>query len=209
MSRHEPVGFVSLKGKRFGYWKVGKRVKEKGSDGALYECACDCGTIKIVMADSLRRGSSLSCGCSQLRQFCPKGHDTHLLGRTSNGTCRKCLRHKRLLKTYGISIEEFEALWSFQNGRCAICGRALEDVHQIGMPGWDRGVRIEVDHDHNPDLKPRQAVRGLLCGGRWKGCNRRLGNMDNKIWLRQVLAYLENPPAQQFLEAKDGSKPGG
>jgi len=37
-------------------------------------------------------------------------------------------------------------------------------------------------------------------GGTWSGCNRRLGNVDDLVWLKQVVAYLENPPAVKVLD---------
>ena len=45
----------------------------------------------------------------------------------------------------------------------------------------------------------RKSVRGVLCGGRYAGCNRRLGRIDNIPWLQAVLGYLQNPPAQRVL----------
>jgi hypothetical protein len=42
-----------------------------------------------------------------------------------------------------------------------------------------------------------RSVRGLLCPGRYRGCNRRLGNVDDPQWLRAAADYLENPPARK------------
>lgn len=139
-------------------------------------------------------------------RFCPKGHDTTILGRTGDNACKRCLRDKRQKKLYGLEPGEYEALWTFQNGKCAICGVKLQTPDEIGLPGWDKAVRVEIDHNHDKNLQPRDAVRGLLCGGRWKGCNRKLGNMDKLEWLRQVIHYLENPPAQQFISEKKDSR---
>lgn len=195
-----------LQGRKFGKWTVEKlgRKRKVGKGGVYWWCRCDCGTRQQVAADTLVGGKSESCGCGQFRQFCPKGHDTHVLGRSEDGTCRKCIRNKRLIKLYGITVEEYEGLWVFQDGKCAICEAELQRPDEIGKPGFGNGVRVEVDHNHDKNLKPREAVRGLLCGGRWKGCNRKLGNMDQVPWLRKVLAYLENPPAQAFIKEQDG-----
>jgi hypothetical protein len=40
------------------------------------------------------------------------------------------------------------------------------------------------------------SVRGLLCPGRYTGCNRLMGRIDDILWLKKVIAYLENPPAR-------------
>ena len=47
------------------------------------------------------------------------------------------------------------------------------------------------------------SVRGLLCPGRHGPagtcCNRNMGRIDNPVWLRSVLRYLEDPPARKVL----------
>lgn len=45
----------------------------------------------------------------------------------------------------------------------------------------------------------KKSIRGLLCPGRYSGCNRLMGRIDNLPWLRKVIAYLENPPAKKVL----------
>ena len=49
------------------------------------------------------------------------------------------------------------------------------------------------------------SVRGLLCPGRHGkaghgSCNRLIGRIDNLPWLREVIHYLENPPAKILLD---------
>jgi hypothetical protein len=41
------------------------------------------------------------------------------------------------------------------------------------------------------------SIRGLLCPGRYTGCNRLMGRVDKPDWLRKVIHYLENPPADK------------
>lgn len=58
-----------ISGEKFGRWTVIKRVgelKQKNSTIPKYLCRCDCGTEKIVLSNSLKNGSSLSCGCYRL-----------------------------------------------------------------------------------------------------------------------------------------------
>lgn len=51
-------------GHRFGHLTVIGLSEKKGSHGAsYYRCKCDCGTIKDIRADNLRRGFVTSCGC--------------------------------------------------------------------------------------------------------------------------------------------------
>ncbi len=46
----------------------------------------------------------------------------------------------------------------------------------------------------------RASVRGILCGGRYAGCNRKLGRIDDVKWVSNVLEYLKNPPARRVLK---------
>jgi hypothetical protein len=82
-------------------------------------------------------------------------------------------------KTYGLTLEEVEAMKAQQGGVCAICGTEPE--------------RWVVDHDHESG-----AVRGALCDT----CNRALGLLkDNPDVLLSAAAYLI---AQQDVLAKVG-----
>ena len=42
------------------------------------------------------------------------------------------------------------------------------------------------------------SIRGLLCPGRYTGCNRLMGRIDRIDWLEKVLNYLKNPPAKRL-----------
>ena len=69
-------------------------------------------------------------------------------------------RKAHLRHAYGITIEEYNALFIKQNGVCAICHNS------------PNGKSLHVDHDHNTG-----EIRGLLC---WK-CNAMLGNAGDSI----------------------------
>jgi hypothetical protein len=103
-----------------------------------------------------------------------------------------------LKRTYGITLEEYEAIGEEQEWKCAACQRPLRH-------GKHAGFRAETDHDHKIKDR-RKAVRGLLCGGRYAGCNRKLGRVDSLSWIRNILQYLADPPAQRVLRRIDGNK---
>lgn len=65
-------------------------------------------------------------------------------------------RKSRLLRTFGISAEDYNVLLNQQDNACGICG--------VSAAEFDR--RLAVDHDHSTGK-----VRGLLCGR----CNRLQG----------------------------------
>lgn len=87
-------------------------------------------------------------------------------------------------KTYGVTAEEYDALYKAQGGRCAICQRAT-----------GRARRLAVDHNHQTG-----EVRGLLC----KPCNSYGIGMfarDNPEVFDRGADYLRNPPAREVLRA--------
>ena len=75
-----------------------------------------------------------------------------------------------LLRTYGLTPEEYNSLWDKQNGGCVICGSTEK--------------KLCVDHCHNTGV-----VRGLLC----TNCNQGLGQFkDDPGLLRSAATYLES-----------------
>lgn len=54
--------FIDLTGKRFGRFLVLNRGENRGVQ-PTWHVRCDCGTEKLVISASLRRGVSRSCGC--------------------------------------------------------------------------------------------------------------------------------------------------
>lgn len=85
------------------------------------------------------------------------------------------LRQKReahMLKTYGLTVADFDALLAKQGGVCAICK---------GTPNGP-GKRFHVDHCHKSSK-----VRGLLCGK----CNTAIGLLnDDPERAESAAAYL-------------------
>ena len=61
---------IDLIGRRFGAWVVVSRAESKAVGASLqrktfWSCACDCGTVRDVEAQSLRTGDSAGCGCTK------------------------------------------------------------------------------------------------------------------------------------------------
>jgi len=75
--------FTDLSGQRFGRLTVVKRVENKvqpnGSHKIMYECLCDCGTVKTVCASNLKMGTTRSCGCLN-RELASKRSSKNLIG---------------------------------------------------------------------------------------------------------------------------------
>ena len=99
----------------------------------------------------------------RLRQADPKKYRTYF-------------RNHYLVKTYGITQDQYEAMYKQQGGVCAICG-GLPDIVKHGI------TRLAVDHDHATGK-----VRGLLCNN----CNSGMGIIGDTIeHLERALAYLK------------------
>ena len=61
--------FQDITGQKFNRWTVLKKSDRKDKRGKwLWECRCECGTIGLVTANSLKTGNSKSCGCWKKEQ---------------------------------------------------------------------------------------------------------------------------------------------
>ena len=76
------------------------------------------------------------------------------------------MRKHLLEKSYGMTIEQYDALLKAQDGKCAICKKVETYVNYRTR----QVKRLAVDHDHKTGR-----VRGLLCNR----CNRALGIVEN------------------------------
>jgi hypothetical protein len=96
-------------------------------------------------------------------------------------------RRATLKRVYGITLEQWDALYVAQDGRCAICLRPL--AADKGQPGQ----QAAVDHDHETG-----EIRGLLCR---MPCNYGIGVLrEEPERLRRAAEYLEDPPARHVLK---------
>lgn len=66
---------IDLVGQKFGRLAVIERA-EKNGKRTMWKCVCDCGELRVVWGDSLRRGSTKSCGCLD-RELSLKRFTTH------------------------------------------------------------------------------------------------------------------------------------
>ena len=78
-------------------------------------------------------------------------------------------RSKALMCRYGLSVEDYDAMFKEQYGCCAICGKHQSDLVK----------RLHVDHRHSDE-----EIRGLLC----QSCNLTLGRLENN-W-NEFMGYL-------------------
>lgn len=108
--------------------------------------------------------------------------------------------YRAAYKAYGINPAQYRAIYLAQSGRCFIC-RTATGKHPDDPKGHG-GRRLGVDHNHA--LGDRlQAVRGLLCTGGDKTCNRIIGWLTVPA-LERARLYLASPPAPLVLSALAG-----
>ena len=82
-----------------------------------------------------------------------------------------------LLQRYGIDLDDYNAMFKKQRGRCTICNRHQSEFSR----------RLNVDHDHKTGK-----VRSLLCAR----CNKALGYVNDDIsWFEKALKYLNTMEA--------------
>ena len=158
---------------------------------------------KAAIRDAhLRRGTPPTKRCPQ----CGETKDRAEFGVRTNGYskswCRPCeatamrdrpptdrdalrARNRRtgLLRSYGLTVEQYDAMAAAQGGLCAICGEREE-----GRNGF-----LYVDHCHATNW-----IRGLLCSR----CNHGIGHMrDNATLLRAAAAYVDREMPEDALIA--------
>jgi hypothetical protein len=89
-------------------------------------------------------------------------------------------RTNRLKLYFGITPQQYNELLLKQGGVCAICGKKMGEVGEVGK----RKHSMYVDHDHQTGK-----VRGILCNR----CNFGLGQfLDNPETLKKAAEYLIN-----------------
>ena len=99
-------------------------------------------------------------------------------------------KDKRLQTHFGITIDEYIAIYNQQNGCCGICKRPRSDFKNS----------LAVDHNHKTGL-----VRGLLC----MVCNRALGKfLDNDGNVANAAEYIASPPSVSALRRVHYTLPG-
>ncbi len=91
-------------------------------------------------------------------------------------------RNHHIRNSFGLSPEEYTAMWKAQGGCCAICREPETAMRQGTL------LPLAVDHCHATD-----AIRGLLC----RDCNHTLGKFkDNAARFDAAAAYLRRHSAK-------------
>lgn len=65
LAEFNPSPLIDLTGERFGRLVAISRAENSSTGRPRWQCVCDCGNEKPVLAGSLRRGNTTSCGCAK------------------------------------------------------------------------------------------------------------------------------------------------
>ena len=136
---------VDLTGKRFGRLTVIKRVYREGSNLVYWLCKCDCGNKKEVRADSLKNGSTQSCGCYAKELATKHGLSHHPL---------YCIYNSMKERTTNKNIADYKY---YGDRGIKVCKEWENDFMEFYNWAIDNGYkeglsidRIDVNGDYEP-----------------------------------------------------------
>ena len=130
-----------LTNKTFGHLTVIKRVESDKYGHARWECQCDCGNPNtiIVLADNLKRGHTISCGCEKL----------------SHGE----IAVSNLLNLHKIPYEREKILFKFSNNANAkfdfyvnntyLIEYDGETHYQYNLHGWHNQKQLQAQQERD------------------------------------------------------------
>jgi len=108
--------------------------------------------------------------------------------------------YSRILDVYGVTPRHYLDLYLAQKGRCWIC-RLATGINPLD-PKARGSRRLGIDHNHTTGQ-----VRGLLCTGGDKTCNRIIGWL-NAGQLRRAADYLDGTltPGLVYVQYGDAER---
>jgi len=159
---------------------VGNFYKAPGTrDGRRGDCK-DC-NLKAKHARYLADPAAAKARVKRWQQANPERVNASQRLRRSTPEAKRRERAAHLMRKYGMTIEQYDAMLEAQGGGCFICGRA---------PRGD--ISLHVDHDHSSG-----AIRGILCFR----CNNALADFQEDVQLlARAAAYLDRHTHAEEME---------
>jgi len=115
-----------------------------------------------------------------------QGRREEVLASHKEKYCAKKARASNLMRNYGMTVDEWNAMFAEQNYRCAICG-SKDPLNSTGT--------FVVDHCHT-----NGHVRGILCGP----CNSLLGlaHDDHCVLTEAAMYVIARATGEPIFERK-------
>lgn len=193
----------NLVGKKYGRWLVISRAEDKIIVGNRHIrhwlCKCDCGTERVVKEQSLKDGTSKSCGCYHsdiMHDICRKTTTTHgmsndRLYRIYEHMKNRCYNTKDVRYKYyggrGITVcdewQEFEPFmeWALSNGYRDNLSIDRINVDLGYFPSNCRWATIEEQAQNKRNVRYYEYNGEEHCISEWA----RIYNMNyKKLWKR-------------------------
>lgn len=185
--------FQDLTGQKFNRLTVISKAETKGRTAWL--CQCDCGNIKIIKAESLKDGSTKSCGCLNQEKRKDRAYGLY----SSNIKYKPVEASARIIwsKRYndGISFEDF---YRISQMNCHYCDAPPNNIQNPAMSvkkssnfAKENGNFIYNGLDRIDSLLPHTINNVVPC---CKWCNyakRERSVAEFKIWIEQVYQILQ------------------
>ncbi len=150
LSNGHKTSYRLEKGQRFGRWEVlnSEPIWEVPSGkkyySPFYECACLCGTKKLILGYTLLKGKSRSCGCVWKEQTLSnnpffkgfEGLSHSYFGRIKRGAAQRRF-------SFDLTIEDAWQLLVDQEFKCALSGAPIAFDKLVGRGGSASLDRID------------------------------------------------------------------
>lgn len=179
---------VNIIGQKFGRLLVIKEFSERTPNGhKKYVCNCDCGNTHITSGESIRKGSSKSCGCLR-REYKSSNYNEN-----RKQQILKDLYHSTVVKRCKskgwVDFLDFSLFENIVQSNCKYCG--VEPISKIeDRSNKNNGYLMVNGVDRiDSDLGYTRENSVPCC----KICNSAKNNMsvnDFKEWVRKVYNHL-------------------
>lgn len=135
---------IDISNQKFGNLFAIKMIGRNESGSAIWECICDCGSVRHVSSADLRGGRTISCGCLNKKAFTKHGlskSPEHSAWRAMIGRCHTPTNKR----------------WNYYGGRgITVCDQWRSDflafyTHIGPRPGAGYSIdRIDVNGNYEP-----------------------------------------------------------
>jgi len=161
---------IDLTGQKFGRLTVLRFHGQNRHNQATWLCRCSCGVEKVIQSQSLRNGSSKSCGCLRIDRGRALGKANRTHGKTHTGTYGTWRAMKR--RCFEQTHKDF-AYWGAKG--ITVCDRWLDFENFLADMG-ERPPKHEIDR-----IDPLRGYEPSNC--RWVIARENVANRRNTRWL--------------------------